>query len=83
MEHEESNESYSKENEERDVGIDSYPIMKESSGVFQENALKAQLRRVEAEHTKDNDGQDEADNSYCDFPSAMGIVVTNIISHLR
>ena len=57
--------------------------MKEPFSMIQENALKTQLCRVEEKHAEDNDGQDEGNHSDSNFPSAMRIVVTNILSCVR
>lgn len=83
LEHEEGDESGGEEHEERDVGVDGHPVVEESSGVFEENALESEFGGVEEEHAEDDDGQDEGEDGHSNFPSVMRVVVTIMIRSVR
>lgn len=79
LEHEESAESGHEEQEKGDVGVDCDPVMEETTSIFEEDALESEFSSVEAHHADDENGQKEADDGDCDFPSSMGIVKSELV----
>lgn len=71
LEDDEGHEGDHRDEEDQDVHEGAGPLMQEAVSIIQEDALKAQLVRVEPEHGEDNDSQQEAHHCHRDLPSSV------------